>query len=242
MTNYTLTCGYDIALANVKREGGMIMKKAIFILLLVLLVCLTGCGETSETPATSLSKMQQTFVDIGYTESESIQIENALSEVGITKCKVVVTDEETTDGMRVVACSFNDPEVDGYFSTIHGEVSVIGSSDGVWYDSEQGGVLCQIPDTYVSSSAETILMKIAEDVAAQIAQNPSTVKFSTLEWGFSREGLVYAVQGTFSCSNLMGVSEKHTLQVWCESSEDYSKIQPYKVVMDGVVLTDTSAN
>lgn len=87
--------------------------------------------------------------------------------------------------------------------------------------------------TYVSSDAEIILMQIAEDVAARIAQNPSTVDFSTLEWGFSRDGRIYAVQGTFSCSNLMGVSETHVLQVWCEASEDYSKIQPYRVVLDG---------
>lgn len=86
--------------------------------------------------------------------------------------------------------------------------------------------------TYVSTEAEMVLMQIAEDSAAQIAQNPSTVKFSTFEWGFSRNGHIYAVQGTFSCSNLMGVSETHVLQVWCEASEDYSKIKSYKVVLD----------
>lgn len=96
--------------------------------------------------------------------------------------------------------------------------------------------------TYVSSDAEIILINIAEDVAVQIAQNPSTVDFSTLEWGFARDEYIYAVQGTFTCSNLMGVSETHVLQVWCKASEDYAKIQPYKVILDEKVLVDNSIN
>lgn len=229
------------------------MKKWLSLVLAVLMIfTLCACErETTEFSKsednlgalrTDISEMQQSFLGIGYTESEAAQIESVLAEVGITACKIVSADEETADGMRVVACSFNDPEVDGYFSTIHGVVSVIGDAAGLWYDSEQGGVLSQIPDTYVSPDAEIILMQIAEDMAAQIAQNPSTVKFSTLEWGFSREDLIYAVQGTFSCSNLMGVSEKHILQVWCESSEDFSTIKPYKVVMDDTVLVDKTVD
>lgn len=88
-------------------------------------------------------------------------------------------------------------------------------------------------ETYVSYEAENVLMQIAEDVAKQIAQNPGTVEFKTMYWGFAREGTIYAVQGTFECSNLIGVKEEHDLQVWCEASEDYSSIQPYEVYLDG---------
>lgn len=218
------------------------MKKIALILSFAIMLCLVGCGEKAEKPKENISRMQQAFIDIGYAESESAQIESVLSEVGITECEVITADEETSDGMRVVACTFNDPGVDGYFSTIYDNIATIGDNNGLWYDSEQGGVLSQVPETSVSSEAEVILMQIAEDVAVQIAQNPSTIKFSTFEWGFAREGLTYAVQGTFSCSNLMGVSETHVLQVWCESSEDYSRIQPYKVVMDNAVLLDNSTN
>lgn len=94
-------------------------------------------------------------------------------------------------------------------------------------------IVVNAPETEVSADAEVILMQIAEDTAAQIAQNPSTVSFSTFEWGFAREGDTYAVQGTFSCSNAYGVSENHVLQVWCETNEDQSKITPYRVVLDG---------
>ena len=92
-------------------------------------------------------------------------------------------------------------------------------------------------DTYVSDEAEIVLMQIAKDLAEQIAQNPGTVKFKDLYWGFAREETTYAVQGTFECSNLLGVTEEHDIQVWCEASEDYSKIQPYAVYLDGEQIT-----
>ncbi len=87
--------------------------------------------------------------------------------------------------------------------------------------------------TEVSTEAETILMQIAKDVAKQIAKNPSTVKFETFAWGFYRDGHTYAVQGTFTCSNLMGVEETNVLKVVCKASEDYKKIQPYEVWLNG---------
>ena len=88
----------------------------------------------------------------------------------------------------------------------------------------------------VSDEAELVLMQIAKDIAKQLAQNPSTVKFKDWYWGFAREGTTYAVQGTFECSNLAGVTEEHDLQVYCEASEDYSKIQPYSVYLDGTQI------
>ena len=92
------------------------------------------------------SKMQQEFLELGYSETEAKHIESVLDEVGIKKCKVLMADEETSDGMRVVACVFND-SVDGYFSTVHGKVAVIGGIKDFWYDSERGGVLSQIPES-----------------------------------------------------------------------------------------------
>jgi len=89
-------------------------------------------------------------------------------------------------------------------------------------------------DNEVSSEAETILMMIAEDVAVQIAQNPSTVEFSTFEWAFAHEGDTYKVQGTFSCSNLYGVSESHVLQVWCDETD--TGIAAKRVFLDGTEL------
>lgn len=113
-----------------------------------------------------------------------------------------------------------DTYVDNFIESVQS-----GDSDGNSY--------IQDGETGVSYEAELVLMRIAEDIAKQIAQNPGTVDFKTLYWGFSREGTTYAVQGTFECSNLLGVTEEHDIQVWCEASDDYSKIQPYAVYLDG---------
>ena len=106
------------------------------------------------------------------------------------------------------------------------------------------------PDEYTSSSngtntseevthdEEITLRMIAEDIAKQIAQNPQTVNFKTLYWGFAKNGDTYAVQGTFECSNLMGVKEEHDLQVWCTASRDRTKIQPPLVFLDGVQISE----
>ena len=88
----------------------------------------------------------------------------------------------------------------------------------------------------VSGDAEIILMQIAEDIAKQVAKNPSTVKFKTLYWGFWRNERIYAVEGTFICSNLMGAQEENVLRVVCEASEDYKKIVPYEVSLNGKLI------
>ncbi len=85
----------------------------------------------------------------------------------------------------------------------------------------------------VSDGAQMVLSQIAEDMAKQVAQNPSTVKMSILSAGYAKNGHLYAVQQEFSCSNLMGVSETHIVKVVCESNEDESKIQPFEVWLDG---------
>lgn len=100
----------------------------------------------------------------------------------------------------------------------------------------KGGTSSTGNETTVSYEQEIILMMIAEDVAKQIAQNPSTVRFKTMYWGFEREGHSFWVQGTFECSNLLGVKENHTIQVLCIANSNYSKIQPEQVYLDGVRL------
>lgn len=104
---------------------------------------------------------------------------------------------------------------------------------GISLDPLEHETLQESQETEITDEAELALMNIAKDMAKQIAKNPGTVEFKDWYWGFSREGRTYAVQGTFECSNLMGVSEEHDIQVWCEASEDYSKIQPYAVYLDG---------
>lgn len=88
----------------------------------------------------------------------------------------------------------------------------------------------------VSDGAQMVLRQIAEDMAKQIAQNPSTVKMSLFSAGYAKNGHLYAVQQEFSCSNLMGVSETHIIKVVCESNADESKIQPFEVWLDGEMV------
>lgn len=88
----------------------------------------------------------------------------------------------------------------------------------------------------VSYEQEIILMMIAEDMAKQVAQNPSTVSFKSMYWLFERDGHTFWVQGTFKCSNLLGVVEEHTIKVMCVANSDYSKIQPKQVYLDGAKI------
>lgn len=88
----------------------------------------------------------------------------------------------------------------------------------------------------VSSGAQIVLAQIAEDMAKQVAQNPSTVKMSIFSQGFYKDGHTYAVQSDFSCSNLMGVKESHTIEVIAVSNEDESKISPTEVYLDGELI------
>lgn len=88
----------------------------------------------------------------------------------------------------------------------------------------------------VSDAAQMVLAQIAEDMAKQVAKNPSTVKMSIFSQGFYKDGHTYAVQSDFSCSNLMGVSETHTIKVVAVSNEDESKISPMEVYYDGELI------
>lgn len=91
-------------------------------------------------------------------------------------------------------------------------------------------------DNEVSSGAQMVLSMIAEDMAKQVAQNPGTVKMSIFSQGFYKDGHTYAVQSDFTCSNLMGVKESHTIKVIAVSNEDESKISPTEVYLDGELI------
>lgn len=88
----------------------------------------------------------------------------------------------------------------------------------------------------VSDGAQMVLSMIAEDMAKQVAQNPGTVKMSIFSQGFYKDGHTYAVQSDFTCSNLMGVKESHTIKVIAVSNEDESKISPTEVYLDGELI------
>lgn len=88
----------------------------------------------------------------------------------------------------------------------------------------------------VSDAAQMVLGQIAEDAAKQVAKNPSTVKMSIFSQGFYKDGHTYAVQSDFTCSNLMGASENHTIKVVAVSNEDESKIQPTEIYFDGELI------
>ena len=77
-----------------------------------------------------------------------------------------------------------------------------------------------------------ILMMMAEDVAKQITNYPATVDFNTFAWGFWRNEHVYAVQGTFTCTNAFGVEEEYVLKLICEANEDYSQISAKEVYLN----------
>lgn len=88
----------------------------------------------------------------------------------------------------------------------------------------------------VSDGAQMVLSMIAEDMAKQVAQNPGTVKMSIFSQGFYKDGHTYVVQSDFTCSNLMGVKESHTIKVIAVSNEDESKISPTEVYLDGELI------
>ena len=92
------------------------------------------------------------------------------------------------------------------------------------------------PETEVSSEAEMVLMRMAEDIAKQIANYPATVDFNTFAWGFWRNDNVYAVQGTFTCTNAFGVPGEHTIKLVCLANDDYSKISVKEVYLDGELI------
>lgn len=101
---------------------------------------------------------------------------------------------------------------------------------------ENTEVLTTVGEHEVSDGAQMVLSMIAEDMAKQVAQNPGTVKMSIFSQGFYKDGHTYAVQSDFTCSNLMGVKESHTIKVIAVSNEDESKISPTEVYLDGELI------
>jgi hypothetical protein len=255
------------------KQGDFRMTKANFEKLLVVLLIvtvvfvLTACTNesisankvsggapvafSSNNPNEDAVKMlahnntEEKLIALGYTQNQSLAICSTLVGIGIESIKVVVADDETEDGMRVIVVYFNDTTRSGFVSTVFGETAVVGveSPSGeveILYDTEQGGLLTtwnEFENTInVTYDQQIVLMTMCEDVAKMIAQNPATVDFKTFMWEFGRDEQDYSVQGVFTCSNLFGVTEEHTLRVDAKANDDYSIIQPHTIYLDNVMV------
>lgn len=206
----------------------------------------TRCGEQEIVVLDKLptSEMVALLMRIGYSGDHAIEIENVLNMVGITSIEIDNMTGDAEYGLNAMVCYPNgskDASSRFTVTTENGVVFYVGFLSEDLYDSSKGGFLkrysdVHIPETNVSSEAEVILMMMAEDVAKQIANYPSTVSFKTFEWGFWRKDLIYAVQGTFSCSNAYGVRAEHIIKLICEASEDNSKIYVKEVYLDGELV------
>lgn len=201
----------------------------------------SGRGDKTTTAPLSISEI---MVSVGYSEGHAADIELILNSVGITGIEISTMTGMAESGLNAMICYPNGLDEDGSRVTVtteNGVVFYVGFRDEALYDSSQGGVLKQfsdvpIPETEVSSGAEMTLMMMAEDVAMKIANYPATVKFNTFAWGFWRNDNVYAVQGTFTCTNAFGVKEEHVLRLVCERNEETSSISAKEAYLDGVLI------
>lgn len=226
--------------------GACLASFFVMIGLIITGVLFIQSGEPSRNDETTIapSSVAEILVSVGYSEEHASEIESVLNSVGITSIEIFSMSGEAENGLNAMSCYPNGSNEDaGRFTvtTENGVVFYVGFRDEDLYDSSQGGVLKQysevpIPETDVSSAAETSLMMMAEEVAAQIANYPATVKFNTFAWGFWRNDRVYAVQGTFTCTNAFGVEEEHVLRLVCEASEDNSSISAKEVYLDGTLV------
>lgn len=217
--------------------------RMVFVLAVLLLTtaCLPIAGTTSPTQELSIVEV---MVDVGYSDGNAVYAERVLNSVGITSIEIVSMSGEAENGLNAMVCYPNGLDKEGSRVTVtteNGIVFYVGFRGEDLYHVSRGGVLKQfsdipIPETDVSSDAEIRLMMMAEDVAKQIANYPATVDFKTLCWGFWRNDRVYAVQGTFTCTNAFGVKEEHVLKLICETSEDNSSISTKEVYLDGNLI------
>ena len=217
--------------------------RMVFVLAILLLTtaCLPFASTTSPTDEPSIIEV---LVDVGYSEENANYMQGVLNSVGITSIKIATMSGEAESGLNAMVCYPNGLDEDGSRVTVtteNGLVFYVGFRGEDLYNISRGGVLKQfsdipIPETEVSPDAEISLMMMAENVAKQIANYPATVDFKTFEWGFWRNDRVYAVQGTFTCTNAFGVKEEHVLRLVCETSEDNSSISAKEVYLDGKLI------
>ena len=219
------------------------------VLVLAILWLTTGClpsvdNAEDTTPHADEVSIAEVLTDVGYSTEHAAEIQGVLDSVGITSIEIFSMTGEAENGLNAMICYPNgsDEDISRFtVTTENGVVFYVGFRDEDLYDSSQGGVLKQysdvpVPETEVSSAAETSLMMMTENVALQISNYPTTVKFDTFAWGFWRNDRVYAVQGTFTCTNAYGVKEEHVLRLVCETSEDNSSISAKEVYLDGTLI------
>lgn len=91
-------------------------------------------------------------------------------------------------------------------------------------------------DNVVDNNEEIILMMMAEDIAMDISNYPSTTKILTDSWTFEQKDLKYTTCCKFECSNAYGINETHVLAIVSEATSDGSKINPIDVAVDGAAI------
>lgn len=182
------------------------------------------------------------LVEDGYTAENSAKIQEVLNMVGIERIEIENMTGEPESGLNTVVFYPNGETEENrraLFTSDNGEIFYVGFLDEDLYDKDNGGYLksyndVHIPEAEVSYEAETVLMMIAEDVAKSVANNPSTVDFKTMLWGFKREDDKYTVSGTFECANSFGVEEEHEITVACIAED--GKMKAREVWLDGVKI------
>ena len=244
------------------------MKRLIVVLLAGIMVFgLAGCGASGSVDADPAEEksLECDYVDVlveqGYSEDEAQSIGDVLVSVGIDDLSIVYAEAEQEDGSRMVVCLPNNATNDrcrAYFLTENGvcvfaAVNNIGGNGDIYtsdrytlYDTEAGGFVREYEDVIseieVNSTEEASLMEMTEQMAKQIAKNPSTVDFQLFAWAFEQyfEGNenVFWVQGVFSCSNLLGVSEERTITMKYVTYSSGSAIKGVKVWLDGALVAD----
>lgn len=257
-----LMVGGLLLLLSPMMKKGMSKKRIVFCILagIILIIAPIFIAQSLHTDKkVECSPLQEALMSYGFTEEEANAFESVLMECGIELDRIdqlSVPEIENVDefsGMESYTGSLSE-KVSVLIITDKKAVTSVSVQfynffDGTvtenLYLSLSGGLLktmeeVVIPETEVESDKETLLMIIAEDMARQVAQNPTTVDFKTMYWGFERKDNQYAVQGTFDCANLFGVKEQHTILVFCESNFETQKMKPYKIVLDGVTMVDES--
>lgn len=124
-------------------------------------------SQSNTVPTEVPSVLQMTLIECGYADKQASNIEKVLNSIGITMCTVIIADKETSDGMMVVLCYFNGSKNSAYFSTVYGEIAVVGSETDTWYDTEQGGIIKQYEESNMQSLNESLVSSEAEKIEAE---------------------------------------------------------------------------
>ncbi len=92
-------------------------------------------------------------------------------------------------------------------------------------------------ETEVTSEMEGKLIMMSEDIIKDTLSHPATAKFHTMLWTFNRRGTVFNVGGKVTAENGFGVKEDIEFQISYEAYDDYKKIKPTAVYLNGVKVS-----